>query len=131
MESESGRSDSLFTTRCGDRVIFCIGLLAQYRGNEQIEAATWLFIAKRSQETFGCWPVHFVDRNEQQRQSRTAFTGYRVTANCSAFNPNNPNIIEKAILIWHQTSNRLAVSDTVLRQIADLNWTQFAEATDY
>lgn len=131
MTSESRQSESLFTTRCGDRVIFCIGLLAQYCGNQQIDAATWLFITKRSQETFGRWPVHFVDRNEQQRQSGNAFTGYRVTANCSAFDPNNPNIIEKAILIWHQSSNCLAVSDTVLRQIADLNWTQFAEATDY
>lgn len=123
----------LFTTYIDDRKITCTSLLIDYVQDQTIPVydnrIAWgefsKFIVQRSQNVLGKWPVHVIPI-ATANSDEPRFTGFRVFAKCSSFRPDEPNMIEYGILVWHESVPMTIIPPA----ITGVNWAAFAEAIE-
>jgi len=106
-------------------------MLTYFVDNEKLGDANRQFVVDRAKNVLGEWPVVFIDYDGLCLQSAGRFTGYRVIALCSAFNPEDPDSIEYALIVFHQASARVQITPTVANAFSSLHWADVAEAVPY
>ncbi|NQT38126.1 MAG: hypothetical protein HQ581_11585 [Planctomycetes bacterium] len=133
MNAES--SCPLYEFSIDGQTIFAHAVLLVMVANEVIPSpgagSDWqrfeAFVIKRARTVFGQWPAYLVRPSTSVSSDR--FTGIRVFASCSSFRPDSPEMIQKALLVWHQESAEISFSNSV--QLCEVPWSELAEEVDY
>ena len=124
----------IFTIELPGRNVFCVGLLIDCITNQSLpnhkDSDAWngyqIFIVQRSQNALGKWPV-LVMPPICTSTELARYSGFRVHAVCCSYRPDDPEIIEYGILVWHQ--NEIQVIAAPPFAVA-VNWPEFAEAVE-
>lgn len=117
-----GNMNPLLTMNFNGTTVYAVSLLIDLLDSTSIGETYASFVAGRAQTTLGAWPVHVVNPRGQR------FSGMRVFAKCCGFPENDPETIEYGIIVWHQRASQLSIN---VPSIKSINWSDFAEATDY
>lgn len=99
--------------------------------NEALGEQHRQFVAKLARKVLGDWPVAFVDYDTVVAQSSGRFSGYRVIVRCCAFNPSDPDTIEYALVVFHQHSAQVELTNPASAALATFDWGAVAEAVPY
>ena len=102
-------SDAMFSVTCGNREVFATEIYVCFCENKPLGDDDRDFLARRAQQVLGAWPVVRLDYDTVSAESGGRFTGCRVMVRCAAFDPENPESIEYALMIFHQRSARIQV----------------------